>query len=76
METAALMDMKTETAKAELSKLLINQNDPSPIKSLDDTKYSLTYFWWDNFDCKKENLAGSLHTTHGVAFLLQLFVNK
>ena len=25
-------------------------------------------FWWDNFDCKKENLKGSIHTTHSIAF--------
>ena len=27
-----------------------------------------TFFWWDNFDCKKENAEGSIHTTHGIGF--------
>ena len=31
-------------------------------------KHVLTYFWLDNFDCKTENLKGSIHTTHRIAF--------
>ena len=26
------------------------------------------FFWWDNFDIKKENSVSSIHTTHCVAF--------
>ena len=28
----------------------------------------MTFFWWDNFDAKKENFSGSIHTTHGIGF--------
>ena len=31
------------------------------------TSSVLTFFWWDNFDCKKETTEGSIHTCHGIA---------
>ena len=58
--------LKAETAKAELSKDLSQQKIPLPLKPDQPGKHVLTYFWWDNFNCKKENLKGSIHTTHGI----------
>ena len=43
-------------------------SQPLPVQPIDPEKIALTYFWWDNFGCTKENLKGSIHTTHGVAF--------
>ena len=60
--------LKVETAQAELSSEL-SQRKKSPSFNPDQPgKHVLTYFWRDNFDCEKENLKGSIHTTHGVAF--------
>ena len=41
---------------------------PLPVQQISSVKSVLTHFWWDNFDCNKENIQGSVHTTHGVAF--------
>ena len=60
--------LKLETAQGELSQELSQQKNPLPLKPDQPGKHILTYFWWDNFDCKKENLKGSIHTTHGIAF--------
>ena len=59
---------KVETAQAELSKELSQEKNPLPLEPDQPGKYVLTCFWWDNFDCKKENLKGSIHTAHGVTF--------
>ena len=56
-----------ETAQAELSQELSQQKNPLSLKPDQPGKHVLTYFWWD-FDCKTENLKGSTHTTHGIAF--------
>ena len=61
--------LKVETEKAELSQEVCQQTQPLPLKpDLPPGKHVLTYFWWVNFDCKKESLKGSIHTTHGIAF--------
>ena len=57
-----------ETAQAELSQEFSQQKNPLSLKPDQPGKHVLTYFWWDNFHCKKENLKGSIHTTHGIAF--------
>ena len=59
--------LKVETAQAELSQELSQQKNPLSLKPDQPGKHVLTYFWWD-FDCKTENLKGSTHTTHGIAF--------
>ena len=60
--------LKEETARVELSQELSQRKNPLPLKPYQLGKHVLTYFWWDNFGCKKENLKGSIHTTHGIAF--------
>ena len=60
--------LKVETAQVELSQEFSQQKNPLPLKSDQPGKHILTYFWWDNFDCKKENLKRSVHTTHGLRF--------
>ena len=60
--------LKEETARVELSQELSQRKNPLPLKPYQPGKHVLTYFWWDNFGCKKENLKGSIHTTHGIAF--------
>ena len=60
--------MKIETAQAELCQHLAAANKPLPIQPISPDKSVLTHFWWDNFDCNKENEKGSVHTTHGIAF--------
>ena len=57
-----------ETAQAELIQHLRSLQHPLPLAPASDTGKVLTYFWWDNFDIKKDNAQGSLHTTHGVAY--------
>ena len=60
--------LKVETAQAELSKELSQQKNALPLKPDQPGKHVLTYFWWHNFDCKKENLKGSIDTTHEIVF--------
>ena len=60
--------LKVETAQAELSQELSQQKNPLPLKPDQPRKYVQTYFWYDNFGCKKKNLKGSTHTTHKIAF--------
>ena len=43
-------------------------SQPLPVQPIDPEKKALPHLGWDNFDCKKENIKGSIHTTHGVAF--------
>eukprot|EP00794_Sanderia_malayensis_P000996 gene996-312_t len=57
-----------ETAQTEVIQKLRSLRYPLPIIPANDTANVPTFFWWDNFDCKKENTAGSLHTTHGIAY--------
>ena len=57
-----------ETAQAELAQKLRGYDKQLPVLPADETEKVLTFFWWDNFDIKKENSVGSLHTTHGIAF--------
>ena len=57
-----------ETADAELAQKLRALEKPLPVLPADETDKVLTFFWWDNFDIKKDNSVGSLHTTHGVAY--------
>ena len=59
--------LKVETAQAELSQEL-SQRKKSPSFKSRSTRKTCSNFWWDNFDCEKENLKGSIHTTHGIAF--------
>ena len=61
-------ELEIETAQAEFCQKLISYGMPLPVQPIDPEKKALTHFWWDNFDCKKENVKGSVHTTHGVAF--------
>ena len=60
--------LKVETAQAELSQELSQQKNALPLKPDQPGKHVLTYFWWHNFDCKKENLKGSIDTTHEIVF--------
>ena len=60
--------LKMETAQAELSQELSEQKTSLALKPYQPGKHAVTYFWWDNFDCKKENLKGSIQTTRGIAF--------
>lgn len=57
-----------ETAQAELAQQMADRGYCLPLipSSVSDTVQ--TFFWWDNFDCKKENAVGSIHTTHGIGF--------
>ena len=57
-----------ETAQAELIRQLRSLENPLPILPANELDRVLKFFWWDNFDVRKENIQGSLHTTHGVAF--------
>ena len=57
-----------ETAQAELIQHLRSLQHPLPLVPANDTGNVLTYFWWDNFDIKKDNAQGSLHTVYGVAY--------
>ena len=59
---------KIETRQAELSQHLAASNKPLPVQAISPENSVLIHFWWDNCDCEKENLQGSVHTTHGVAF--------
>ena len=59
---------KIETAQAEVVQQMARMNFPLPLLPKNDNEKASTKFWWDNFDCKKENLAGSIHTTHGIAY--------
>eukprot|EP00112_Aurelia_sp_Birch-Aquarium-sp1_P012747 Seg2686.1 transcript_id=Seg2686.1/GoldUCD/mRNA.D3Y31 product="hypothetical protein" protein_id=Seg2686.1/GoldUCD/D3Y31 len=57
-----------ETAEADLAQTLRELEKPLPVLPADETDKVLTFFWWENFDIKKDNSVGSLHTTHGVAY--------
>ena len=57
-----------ETAQAELAQQLIALQNPLPLIPADPNFKAKTFFWWDNFDCKKETKEVSIHTCHGVAF--------
>lgn len=59
---------KIETAQAELVQKMRQQNYPLPLLPANSTSSVLTFFWWDNFDCKKETIYGGIHTCHGIAF--------
>ena len=59
---------RIETAQAELVEHMKSRNYPLPFLPATPTSPVLMFFWWDNFDCKKESLAGSIHTCHGIAF--------
>ena len=61
-------ELEIETAQAELCQKLIATQKPLPVEPASSDGKALTHFWWDNFDCTKENVKGSVHTTHGVAF--------
>ena len=60
--------LKIETAQAELCQHLAEAKKPLPVQPISSDKSVLTHFWWDNFDCNKDNIQGSVHTSHGVAF--------
>ena len=62
------MVREIETAQAEVCQKQFGRGDFLPVKPCDPEKHVLTHFWWDNFDCTKENAKGSVHTTHGIAF--------
>ena len=57
-----------ETAQAEVAQHLRELQNALPLFPRNGTDSVLTFFWWDNFDVKKENSQGSLHTTHGIAY--------
>ena len=46
---------KIETAQAEVSQQLARQGYELPLIPSDEKSRVLTFFWWDNFDAKKEN---------------------
>ena len=60
--------LKIETAQAELCQHLAEGKKPLPVQPISCDKSVLTHFWWDNFDCNKENIQGSVPTILGVAF--------
>jgi len=57
-----------ETAQAELAQQMADRGYCLPLIPSSASDTVQTFFWWDNFDCKKENAAGSIHTTHGIEF--------
>ena len=57
-----------ETAQAELVQEIKSQEQPLPLIPKDSASKVQTFFWWDNFDCNKETIEGSIHTCHGIAF--------
>lgn len=57
-----------ETAQAELAQEMTDMGCSLPLTPSSAGGTVPTYFWWDNFDCMKENNEGSVHTTHGIAF--------
>lgn len=57
-----------QTAQAELVQGMRSLQHPLPLLPADSTSKVNTFFWWDNFDCNKETIEGSVHTCHGVAF--------
>eukprot|EP00112_Aurelia_sp_Birch-Aquarium-sp1_P007111 Seg1776.3 transcript_id=Seg1776.3/GoldUCD/mRNA.D3Y31 product="hypothetical protein" protein_id=Seg1776.3/GoldUCD/D3Y31 len=59
---------RIETAQAELVQHMRSRNYPLPLLPATPESSVLAFFWWDNFNCKKESLAGSIHTCHGIAF--------
>ena len=57
-----------ETAQAELVEELREAGFPLPVLPLTPEDSVTTGTWYDNFDVKKEDKNGGLHTTHGVCF--------
>ena len=57
-----------QTAQAELAQEMSSLQHPLPLIPVDSTSKVKIFFWWDNFDCNKETIEGSVHTCHGVAF--------
>ena len=57
-----------QTAQAELAQEMSSLQHPLALIPVDSTSKVKTFFWWDNFDCNKETIEGSVHTCHGVAF--------
>ena len=57
-----------ETAQAEAIQKLRSLRYPLPVIPANEVVKVPTFFWWDNFDCKKGSTEGSLHTTHGIAY--------
>ena len=57
-----------ETAQAELAIELSKREFPLPLVPKDEYCIVLLRLWYDNFDIKKENKEGSIHTCHGVAY--------
>eukprot|EP00112_Aurelia_sp_Birch-Aquarium-sp1_P020544 Seg5318.1 transcript_id=Seg5318.1/GoldUCD/mRNA.D3Y31 product="hypothetical protein" protein_id=Seg5318.1/GoldUCD/D3Y31 len=62
------MVQRIETAHAELVQTMASRNYPLPLVPASQSSSVLTFFWWHNFDCKKETMEGSIHTCHGIAF--------
>lgn len=60
-----------ETAQVELAQQMADRGCYLPLTPSSACDTIQTYFWWDNFDCMKENNVGSIHTTHGIAFQLR-----
>ena len=65
-----------ETAQAEVGDHFSEGNFPLPLLPKDESSNVLLRIWFDNFDVKVENMKGSIHTTHGVAFFGILETNK
>ena len=59
---------RIETAQAELAQHMTGMGCSLPLTTSSASDTVPAYFWWDNFDCMKENNVGSIHTTHGIAF--------
>lgn len=57
-----------ETAQAEMVQQLRSLHNPLPLLPATELDRVITFFWWDNFDCNKENTVGSLQTTHDIAY--------
>ena len=59
---------RIETAQAEQTNRMIENGYHLPLLPNSNSETVHTFFWWDNFDCRKENSSGGIHTTHGIAF--------
>ena len=59
---------RIEAAQAELVQIMRNNRYPLPLIPKSPFASVLTFFWWDNYDSKKENMEGGIHTCHGIAF--------
>ena len=60
--------LEVELHKQNYPKSLASKKISLPLKPDQPGKQVRTYFWWENFDCKKESLKGSIHITHEIAF--------